>query len=564
MGVSGYVEPVPAVVIPDPRPVHGHLIMVTTAADSGRGSLRAAIETTNNAPAAYTIRFDPSLAGRSLKVSSPLPELTGGNTYVDGDVIGDGKPHMTLVNGSAPLPNEGAWGLVIESSGNRIHALALQNFNIGVLISARSSGKDYSGNEIDNLSVISRMTGIGLSSAPGANNDSWTDTLIANNSIESNGGGIEMFLNRTSSGTVRNMVVAGNAIHIVQHVDQLANGISLVAGLFAGGDSNQIDGALIVSNAIDGNPRAGIRVAAGDLGGRRNTASKVRIIGNHVDVSTSTVANGQGRQGIVIQTGDGGTDFAQPDYRPITYGKDNRISNLWINGNTIAGVGNAAISLVGSTAASSNNQITNVRIEGNAIDTHIPMTGEEKPGILLLGSVTDERVSGSANELASISVRDNTIRMSAEADGQVTTWTNGGVLVVGGISADSNRIHEIRIENNTIDTPTVGINLLGGSSKPGGRIQATGNRIEDVGIHCNLVAAPPSLAAQRFGKVEGMMVIGGDGAANGNFIDRVSVSEDLVNGVPDALLTVANTGPPATDNHVDLGSLPPSPSGTQP
>ena len=146
--------------------------------------------------------------------------------------------------------------------------------------------------------------------------------------------------------------------------------------------------------------------------------------------------------------------------------------------------------------------------------------------------------------------------MSAEVLGEVNTWTNGGVLLVGGDSGRTNRIQGIKIENNSIDTPTVGINLVGGYSRVGAVKPAIGNRIEDISLHCNFVTSAPLLAARRLGRTKGIMLIGGDGMASDNIIQDVTLSDNLVVGIPDDVLAVDNSGFEATDNHAGVGSSP--------
>jgi len=61
----------------------------------------------NNDPGQYTVRFAPALAGTTIRVgSSPpgveLPPLRGGGVFIDGDIDGDGRPEVTLLNRGQP------------------------------------------------------------------------------------------------------------------------------------------------------------------------------------------------------------------------------------------------------------------------------------------------------------------------------------------------------------------------------------------------------------------------------------------------------------------------------
>lgn len=97
---------------------------VTALDDSGPGTLRAAIELANADSGPSTIGFDPDLAGGTIPLASPLPDLWENGTTIDGDLDGDCQPDIRI-DGDA-LANGGM--LYVRSAENLIRGLAFTRF----------------------------------------------------------------------------------------------------------------------------------------------------------------------------------------------------------------------------------------------------------------------------------------------------------------------------------------------------------------------------------------------------------------------------------------------------
>lgn len=169
VGAKSYTPP--AVTIPAVVLKRGTVITVTNATMAINGDTRSvkalvanpgpdgislpeAITVTNNDAGTWGIQFAPALKGSTIIVdavpSITMPQLTGGNVTINGDIDGDGQPDIVLASLSGPLA-----GISILSGGNTLYGLALQNFTYGVLIGVglppATTGKTFSNTTISNL-----------------------------------------------------------------------------------------------------------------------------------------------------------------------------------------------------------------------------------------------------------------------------------------------------------------------------------------------------------------------------------------------------------------------------
>ncbi len=115
-------------------PVRPRLITVTSSADSGLGSLRAAIGDANSDGTDSLITFDNSLIGVVIQLVSGLPALTENETTINGDLNSDCRPDIEINGGGA------ASVLTINSQLNVIRGLAIHGAGTqAILINSASA-----------------------------------------------------------------------------------------------------------------------------------------------------------------------------------------------------------------------------------------------------------------------------------------------------------------------------------------------------------------------------------------------------------------------------------------
>lgn len=342
----------------------GQTITVTSAADSGPGTLRDAIQQANVASGADTIVFDTLSMGSSvIAINTSLPALTDDSTTISGPVWPGGEPAVTI-DGSALTSGENTFtisgsfcavqsltlidnqstGAAIEVNGgvsnsiagctiglDRLGQSSMSN-SVGILItggqnhrigdSTGAGGNIISGNLEDGIRIVgtrdnvilnnrigvdrsgnpigNAASGILINSASRANRIG-SGTPAGRNIIGGNLNGV-----RIADGGTDSTIVAGNWIGL-HFSSSVPNGTGVRIENGASATRLGLNGS--VPNVISGNTSDGVSISGSST---RNTM----LFGNRIGTDTSgSNAQGNGGSGIVIQnarsTVVGGADPAE-------------------------------------------------------------------------------------------------------------------------------------------------------------------------------------------------------------------------------------------------------------
>jgi hypothetical protein len=366
--------------------VQPYSIIVTSAADSGRGTLREAL---SQAPSGALIAFDPTVFPpdnpATIFILSALPELTQGQLTIDGSNAG-----IILDGSQAPRPELVA-GLVVTSRGNVIRGLQITHFSGAGIIVERAAqdniiggdrttgtGPTGQGNVISgNGETGVAIHGVGTSNNVVSGNYIGTDILgsfampnltgvsisdgAAENIVGGNGEGEANVIsgNETGGVVIAGAATVGNKV-IGNHIGIGARGTVPIG--------NGVDGAWIGEgaqyNVIGGSTPEDPNIISGNLnnGAVIDASAHNTISGNYIGTDASgTVPLGNGNIGLVLAWGAqhnlvGGST---PGER-----------------NVISGNGNVGVSIANTDTMSNT-------ISGNFIGTDV--TGTEAIGNALMG-----------------------------------------------------------------------------------------------------------------------------------------------------------------------------------
>src|SRR5262249_25175112 len=227
--------------------------VVTTAADSGSGSLRQAILDANANAGPDSIDFAIRTASNVppvIALSTPLPTLTD-PVVIDGrtESGSGGPPRVVLLGNAARGPGGSpATGLTLQADGCGVFGLDLEGFTKDG-ISVQSSSNTISGNVIEN----SGGDGVSIWNGATLNIVGFTTGASGNDIINNNGNGGEIHHPGTVNNTVDDNRITGNH----------RNGVSISGGASFNtiGRPPIQSGNFARSNLISGNGRDGVLIA---------------------------------------------------------------------------------------------------------------------------------------------------------------------------------------------------------------------------------------------------------------------------------------------------------------
>ncbi len=278
-------------------------ITVSSAADTGQGTLRAALGQANADSQPDIIVFSNALPKPVLiPVASPLPPLTRGGITLYGDRNGDFAADVAL-DGSALPRTPASVGLTLASSGNVIRSVALQNFGGPAIL---ISGATATSNVVLGCSLLSNGAGVSLEGGASSNQIGSAvagDANIFAGSAAGNGVTI------TGAGTRLNSILSNQ-------IGLNPAGVAPQPNLYGVVINAGAADTLVRGNLISGNTQAGILVEsaggtttlAANRVGTNNFASSALpngANGIHVEKSVVVIGGGSSGDGNVISGNNG-------------------------------------------------------------------------------------------------------------------------------------------------------------------------------------------------------------------------------------------------------------------
>jgi hypothetical protein len=379
---------------------------VTSVANGGVGSLRAAITTANRTAGADTIDFAIGAAGsaRNITLLSALPRITEELT-IDGASQGGagyaGPPLIRLIGTRAGATSN---GLVIVAPDCTIQGLFIGRFRRdGILMGGNASDCTIGGAAAGEGNVISGngFNGIEIAGA-GCINNTIQGNLIGTNltGTAGSGNGRDGILIRAgAAGNTVGGTAAGEG-NVIS-----SNGLHGVDLFNAGTTGNVIEGNLIGTNAAGtsalGNRFDGVLIRGGAPG---NTVGGTAA-------GAENVISGNGAHGIEIVNPGTNANQIQGNLIGTNLAGTLAIAN---RGDGILIRGGAANTTVGGTAAGAGNVIsgnlthgieiinagtTGNQIQGNMIGTNLAGTsalGNRSDGILIRDGAPGNTIGGTA------------------------------------------------------------------------------------------------------------------------------------------------------------------------
>lgn len=342
---------------------------VTTTTDSGTGSLRAAITSTNAHAGADTIQFIIGSGQKTITPTTQLPQLTDTVTIDATTQPGyAGKPLIEL-NGS----KAGGYGLAVRGGNSTVKGLDIDKWSTGILIlggngntikgnyiGTNLSGNAAAGNTDKGMIVQSANNTIGGSSASDRNVISGNKnngiqlytTAATGNKVSAN------YIGTNAAGTAA--IANGSGVAITGGTNNTIGGTSSSQRNILSG--NSADGAVVNSSSATGNVIEGNYVGVDFTGEARlaNGNYGVEISSAHNTVGGTTagqrnVISGNDYSGVALWLSSGSYNTVEGNYIGTDAAGSKAIGNVWRGIDVTNGSSN---NLIGGTANGAGNVIS--------------------------------------------------------------------------------------------------------------------------------------------------------------------------------------------------------------
>jgi len=473
---------------------YSQTITVTSLSDAGVGSLRAAINTANAAPAGNSTLISFGIKG-TITLAGPLPAIarkltidaTSAPTHVRGGppvVALDGNGHPGLLFGAGSGGSQLLGVAVDDASGNgvtldagpvtlngnyiglNLAGAAVPNGGNGVYVSAASArnfiglnGSRASG-VVSNVISGNRGSGIVLAGSPG-------NTVVANR-IGTNAAGTSAIANR-GDGILIAGRSRGNEIGGPAFIDSVTGKVNDPTG-----NKGTVTPVFVVpplGNLISGNGANGVMI---DTGSRGNVLN-----GNFIGTTASgDGALGNAGNGVWIDRAPGNSLVGcKVVNNPFVY--YNVISGNHQNGLRVTSSDNVTVQGNFFGAGANNTTIVKNRLDGILVDGTSMNT--QVGGVIPLGNVSAGNgrngieVTGTSRGFVTFNTFGGLLAFKGAApnghDGLLITSTGGGNLARTNVFS-GNRRNGIELAGNasgvTVDPNIVGLNTKGDGVLPNG------------------------------------------------------------------------------------------------
>jgi len=509
-----------------PRPAYATTFEVTSIADSGVGTLRAAIDAANSTLGADIITFNIAGGGpHVINLLSPLPLITS-TILIDGWSEPSFNPTTRVPVVVLDGTNAGTFtsGFIVTGTGSTIRGLAIQNFTeAGVLLTGAATGNKvqgcYIGLSVDGITPAPNVIGVAMLAGTTNNligtdgdgtDDAYERNIISGNTtVTEEGLGIQIgnigtdgnrvagnYIGTDPTGTIaikndvgiaitaaaKNNIIGTNGDGVGDSVE--GNVISGHASTTGNGIGVQISGIGTMGNRVAGN-RIGLN-AAGTAALSNNVGVIINSGATNNVVGTNGDGNGDAAEGNII-SGNSAGDGVGIQIRGMGT-SNNRIAGNWVGLNA---AGNAAIpnnlGIIINTAATNNIVGTNGDFQSDDLERNV-IAGNttalnEGIGVQIGGTDTAfNKVAGNYIGLA--------------PDGDTVIGNNIGIVV--NLAASNNIIGTDGDGNGDVAER----NVIAGNVAPTGEgigVQisgagTTGNRIAGnyIGINATATASRPN------------------------------------------------------------------------